>query len=125
MTPDTDGMPILGRSARQLGVRALDQAPHNDVSAENPNDPVHPGEGMSAAPDDPANLPKNRRPVQVNRGTGRDPVWEFDTDQLGPDLEYVRDKPRHGVVGPKAPMTLAAFEQALAATRSGWVRVIG
>ena len=125
MTPDADGWPQVGRSARQLGVRAFDQAPHNDVSAANPDDIVNPDEGMSAAPNDPANLPKNRRPGQLNRGAGRDPVWEMETDELGPELDYAQDRPTHGVVGPKTPMTLAEFEQALATTRSKWVRVIG
>jgi hypothetical protein len=80
---------------------------------------------MSAAPQDPANLPRNRRPAQVSGGTGKDPVWEIDTDDLGPNLQYVQDKPTHGVVAPKPPMTLADLEQALAATRARWVRVIG
>ena len=57
--------------------------------------------------------------------TGKDPVWEIDTDDLGPSLQYVQDQPTHGVVGPKRPMTLAELEQALAATRAQWVRVIG
>ncbi len=117
MTPDSDGPPQVGQSACQLGVRPLDRLPHNDVSAAAPDDPVTPGEGMSAAPHDPANLPRNRRPPQVNAGTGKDPVWELDTDDLGPDLQYAQDGPTDGVVGPKQPMTLAMLEQALAATR--------
>jgi hypothetical protein len=125
MTPDVDGLPMVGRSARKLGVRTLDWLPHNDVRAVLPDDLVNPGEGMSAAPLDPANLPKNRRPSQVNGGIGKDPVWEFDSNDLGPTLEYVQDQPAHGVVGPSVPMTLAELELALAATRSQWVRVIG
>jgi hypothetical protein len=125
MIPDTDGLPQVGRSARQLGVRTLDRLPHNDVSAVRPDDTVNLGEGMSAAPHDPANLPKSRRPAQVNGGTGKDPVWEIDTEDLSPNLEYVQDKPTHGVVAPRVPMTLAELEQALAATRPRWVRVTG
>jgi hypothetical protein len=78
---------------------------------------------MSAAPRGPANLPRNRRPPQINGGTGKDPVWEI--DDLGPNLQYLHDKLTHGVVGPNQPMTLAELEQALAATRARWVRVIG
>ena len=125
MTPDADGLPQVGRSARQLGVRPLDRLPHNDVSATSLEDLVNPGEGMSAAPNDPANLGKNRRPPQVNGGTGKDPVWVIDTAELGPKLEYLQDKPTHGVVGPNVPMTLQDLEQALAATRARWLRVIG
>jgi hypothetical protein len=99
--------------------------PHNDVNAASPGDVVNPGEGMSAAPHDPAHLAKNRRPPQLNGGTGKDPVWEIDTDDLGPAIEYVQDTPTHGVVAAKVPMTLAELEQALAATRARWVRVIG
>jgi hypothetical protein len=125
MTPDADGLPVVGRSARQLGVRTLDWAPHNDVNAELPDDPVSRGEGMSAAPHDPANLPKNRRPPQLQGGLGKDPVWSIDTDDLGPELEFFQDNSTHGVVGTKMPMTLAGFEQALAATRLRWTRMIG
>jgi hypothetical protein len=125
MTPGTDGLPLVGRSARQLGVRTLDWVPHNDVNAALADDMVNPGEGLSAAPHDAANLPKNRRPAQLQGGIGKDPIWEIDTDDLGPALEFVQDKPAHGVVGPKAPMTLTEFEQALADTRARWVRVIG
>jgi hypothetical protein len=125
MTPDADGLPQVGRSARQLGVRPLDRLPHNDVSAASGEDIVNRGEGMSAAPNAPAYLGKNRRPPQLNGGTGKDPVWEIDTEDLGLHLEFVQDKPTHGVVTARAPMTLAEFEQALAATRARWVRVIG
>jgi len=125
MIADADGLPQVGRSARQLGVRTRDRLPHNDVKASNPDDPVIPGEGMSAAPHDPANLGKNRRPPQVNGGTGKDPVWEIDAGALGPDLQFVQDKPTHGFVGPGRAMTLAEYERALAATRTMWVRVIG
>ena len=124
MTPDPNGLPQVGRSARQLGVRTIDWLPHNDVNAFRPDDTVVPGEGMSAAPNDPANLPKNRRPPQLSGGVGKDPVWEMDTDDLGPTLSFIQDKATHGVVGTKVPMTLAELELALAATRSRWVRVI-
>jgi hypothetical protein len=122
---DTDGLPQIGRSARQLAIRPLGRLPHSDVSAAMADDLVNPGEGMSAAPADPANLPKNRRPSQVNGGTGKDPVWEIDTDDLGPKLQYLQDKPTHGVLCSKQPIPLAELEQALAATRARWVRVIG
>lgn len=125
MTPDTDGLPLVGQSARQLGVRTLDLLPHNDVNAALPDDEVNPGEGMSAAPDDPANLPRNRRPPRLQGGIGKDPVWEIDTDDLGPTLVFLQDKPTHGVVGARVPMALRELEQALVETRERWIRVIG
>lgn len=125
MSRDSDGLPQVGRSARKLGVRTLDWLPHNDVNAVLPDDMVVPREGLSVAPHDPANLPTNRRPPQVNGGVGKDPVWEIDTDDLGDDLEFVQDSPSHGIVGAKSPITLSELEQALTATRPRWVRVIG
>lgn len=125
MTPDVDGLPQLGRSARKLGVRTLDRAPNNDVAAVGSADIVRSGKGMSVAPNDPANLAKNRRPPQVNGGSGPDPVWVLDTDDLGPDLNFNQDKPTHGLIEPARPMTLAEYERALEATRDKWVRHIG
>jgi hypothetical protein len=80
---------------------------------------------MSVAPDDPANLAKNRRPPQVNGGRGKDPVWEIDTDELGPDLQFHQDKPTHGTITPARPMTLDEYEAVLAATRLKWIRHAG
>jgi len=120
-----DGLPEVGPSARMLGVRRGDQAPHNDVIAVAPSDPVLPGTGgMSVAPKDPANLPKNRRPASLG-GTGKDPVWEIDDTDLGEDLQFSQDTSTHGVVEVKVEMTLDEYEQALAATRGKWRRVIG
>jgi hypothetical protein len=42
MTPAEDGLPAVGRSARQLGVRTGDHAPHNDVDAAADGDIVQP-----------------------------------------------------------------------------------
>ena len=123
MTPDADGLPQVGRSARKLGVRAADQAPNNDVVAAASADTVRPGKGMSVAPADPVNLPKNRRPAAVNNGTGKDPVWEIDTDDLGPGLVAVAAGPPHHHVEPDREMTLAELQNLLAATRTRWVRV--
>ncbi|HET6576574.1 MAG TPA: hypothetical protein VFG68_23450 [Fimbriiglobus sp.] len=125
MIPDADGLPQLGRSARQFGVRLLDRFPNNDVDAASEADTLQPGKGVSVAPDDPAYLAKNRRPPQVNGGIGKDPVWVIDTNDLGPDLFFLRDKPTHGVIGPTRLMTLAEYEFALAGVRSKWVRYIG
>ena len=124
MTPDTDGLPQIGGRPGNLGFARLTGCPIR-CQCGDPDDTVNPGEGMSAAPNDPANLGKNRRPPQLNGGTGKDPVWEIDTKDLGPNLEYVQDKPTHGVAAARVPMTLAEFEHALAATRPRWVRVIG
>ena len=119
-----DGLPEVGPTARTLGVRPVSNAPHNDVAAAAPTDVTAPGSGgMSVAPDDPTNLPENRRPPALG-GFGKDPVWEIEQADLGPGLSFNRDKPTHGVVEPDRPMTLAEYEQALAATRVKWRRVV-
>ncbi len=125
MIRDTDGLPLVGRSARKLGVRTGDQMPNNDVDATTGTDVVQPDKGMSAVPNDPDNLAKNRRPPAVNGGIGKDPVWVMDTDDLGPDLRYEQDKPTHGMVAPARNMTLDEYEAALNATRAKWVYHIG
>ncbi len=79
---------------------------------------------MSEAPNDPANLPPLRRPPSLG-GTGKDPIWEIDTADLGPNLQARQDGKTHVLIEPAHPMTLAEFEDALAATRSKWVRHTG
>ncbi len=120
-----DGLPEVGPTARTLGVRPADEAPHNDVQATAPTDVVIPGAGgMSVAPNDPANLPANRRPAALG-GSGKDPVWEIDDAELGVELSHRQDSQMHGLVEVAREMTLAEYEQALAATRGKWRRVIG
>lgn len=119
MTEATDGFPETGPSARLLGVR-----PGNttmpDVAAVNPNDLVYPGAGgMSVAPHDPMHLLKHRRPASLG-GTGHDPVWLIDSEDLDPDLQFHQDSASHGVIEPSRPITLREFQDALARSRSRW-----
>jgi hypothetical protein len=119
MREAADGFAEAGPSGRLLGVRPGDAA-CPDVPAVNPADMVSPGKGgMSVAPHDPLNLVKHRRPASL-AGTGQDPVWRIDLNDLGPDLEFRPDRAGHGLIEPKRPMTLQEFEQALAATRQRW-----
>ncbi len=124
MTPDDDGLPRLGRSARALGVRTPNESRKPDVTGTDAADIIQPGKGMSVAPNDPANLPLFRLPSSLG-GTGKDPVWEIDSTDLGPDLQAQQDGRTHVLIGPARPMTLAEFETALAATRAQWVRHTG
>ena len=125
MKAAADGLPEVGPTARTLGVRAGDKAPHNDVTATAPTDSVVPNTGgMSVAPDDPTNLPKNRRPAALG-GTGNDPVWEIDDSDLGEELKFRQDKKTHGFVEVAQEMTLYEYEQVLTATRTKWRRVVG
>ena len=125
MTPAADGLPQVGRSARSLGIRTPTETTDPDVTASAPGDIIQPGTGgMSVAPDDPVNLPPFRRPPALG-GRGKDPVWELDTTDLGPDLQYRQDSATHGLIEPTRPMTLTEFEQLLEATRAKWVRHTG
>ena len=107
------GLPMVGDSARKLGVREPE-----DVRADAHGN-IFPGAGMSVAPDDPWQLPIHRRPSEFG-GTGADPVWMIRDDGLAAGLDYVQDSPRHGIVGPAAPVSLVAFRGALADTRHDW-----
>src|SRR5437667_11295024 len=114
-----DGSPVVGSSSRVLGVRP-GSAPTPDVLAASPLDTVRPGEGgMSAVPDDPWHLPRHLRPSSLG-GTGRDPVWYIETEDLGPDLAFRQDRPNHGLIEPQRDLTLQEFQDALARTRSAW-----
>lgn len=119
MREAVDGRPELGSSARTLGVRHGDHSPP-DVAAIAPSDPVGPGAGgMSVAPDDPIRLPRHRRPASLG-GTGLDPVWVLDVQNLPAVLVARQDSTSHALIEAGQPMSLADFESALAATRLKW-----
>lgn len=128
MIPGPDGLPLLGRSARKLGVRtpgdvAVGVDP--DVLATAPDDILAPSEGgISTAPDDAINLVPLRRPRALG-GRSTDPVGEIDSASLGADLAIRQDSAKHVLIEPARPMTLMEYEQALATIRGRWVRVIG
>jgi hypothetical protein len=112
-----DRKPDVGRSARTLGVR-----PGIDILVEPDGTVVGGAGGMSVAPDSAANLPSHRRPPE-HGGTGKDPVWEIGTADLGEALVYHEDPVQpgvHGFVEPSRRMTLEEYERALAATREAW-----
>src|SRR5258708_4370977 len=105
-----DGFPEVGPGARLLGVRPGGR-PKGDVSAITPLDPVVPrGGGMSTA-DDPNHLIPFRRPPSLG-GTGPDPVWVIDSDDLGADLSARSDTATHVLVEPRRSMTLQSFQLA-------------
>ena len=119
MKEEPDNLPTVGPSARALGVRPGGSVTP-DVLATDPTDMVLLGQGgMSVAPDDPHHLERHRRPASLG-GTGRDPVWYIETEDLEPDLYFRQDRPTHGVIEPKRGMTLQEYQDALARTRSQW-----
>lgn len=115
MKEDPDGGPMVGPTARTLGVRPGDDIP---VVAGR----VKPGTGgMSVAPDGPMNLPDHRRPPKLG-GSGKDPVWEITIDSLGHDVVYRQDKPNHGLFEPAREMSIDEFQEALAALAPRWTQ---
>jgi len=119
MKEDADGLPLVGRSPRMLGVRpGNNRTP--DVPAINPSDPVSPGlGGMSVAPDDPMHLQRYRRPPSLG-GIGQEPVWWIDSDDLGVELRFRQDGATHGLIEARYTIPLGDYEAALAKTRSRW-----
>ena len=122
MTPAPDGLPILGRSARSLGVRVPDDV-HPDTAGF-----VSTGTGgMSVSPASMWNLPHHRRPRGAGRGStgpASDFIFSTETSVLAVQSLTVRLDPerpgKHAYVEPSERVLLAAYEQSLAATRSGW-----
>ena len=113
------GGPVVGPSARALGVR-----PQVDIPVDHAG-MVYPGTGgMSVAPNTPSNLPRHRRPSAYG-GTGKDPVWSIQEQDLGSNLRYVPDAvpaPRHGVIEPAITMSFTAYQRALETTAPYWIR---
>jgi hypothetical protein len=125
MRADSDGMPAVGPTARTLGVRGLEAAPFEDVPALQPTDVVPPRVGgMSVTPNDPIYLPPLRLPMSMG-GKGKDPIWQIDTADIGPDLLFRQDSTTHGLLEPVRPMTRGGLQSALEATRPKWIRYIG
>ena len=116
MKEGADGTPETGPSARTLGVREGTDIPVDENGLVKPNTG-----GMSVAPDTPTNLPAHRRPPS-HGGTGKDPVYGTNTDQLGPDLQFRQDSPTHGVVEPAREMPVEDFQKALGDTASDWTQ---
>jgi len=116
MREDPAGGPMLGPTARTLGVRPLVDIPV--VGGQ-----VRPNTGgMSVAPDRPQNLHRLRRPPRYG-GSGKDPLWVLDLDNLGGDLHFHEDTPTHGLIEPSWAVSLAEYERRLADTKPFWKKL--
>lgn len=117
-----DELPIIGFTSRTLGVRAGVDIPV--VFEESPGLVGSGAGGVSVSPASPENLPRHRRPPQFC-GTGKDPIFELETDDLPEELAYRPDpdNPRkHGFIEP-TQNTLLSFEryqQLIHETRGLW-----
>lgn len=140
-----NGKPKIGRHARYLGIRPnididvdrvpkdwIDQNGYLQSSSEDnllgTASPLKNREmvevaiknqkGMSVSLSIEA-LPDFRRPPAFG-GTGRDPLWQIDHDQITGDLEAVQDSATHVSIMPKVTMLLEQYEAALASTSDAW-----
>lgn len=116
MKEDENSHPVITPTARTLGVR-----PEIDVNVADVLVFPETG-GMSVAPDDYRNLPEHRLPPSLG-GTGKDPVWEFDTALMPAGLRFRQDRTYHGLIEPRWSVTLDEFQFALAGTALDWRKV--
>lgn len=113
---ETGGRPRAAADARSLGARA------RDITIGRYGGVGRGREGMSVSPMPPENLPHHRRPDRFG-GSGKDPVWVLDTEDLPDDLVYAYDslKPQtHGFISPAYHMSFEHYQQALAETSGLW-----
>ena len=110
---EDSGIPKIEASARALGAR-----PNTDIPIDE-NGMVHPNIGGISTSPSPYDLPEHRRPAAYG-GTGKDPVWSIDINDLGPDLKYVPDSPKHGTIQPTRVMTVEEYQEALVETVLRW-----
>lgn len=119
-----DRLPMLGRTARTLGVRVStagavpEDAPEFDVYPDAAGH-VIPGWGLSVAMDDPRGLPRHRKPRSLG-GEGRDPVFSLLMSAVGKVLNVNVDRPPHALIEPASRCSLADYESAFAGTRPSW-----
>ena len=125
MTPDTDGLPVIGRNARTLGVRIP-----GDISPDE-NGIVKPETGgMSVAPGSIWNVPNHRRPRGMQKGStgpSGDFMYEIKESAIPVTRLVIRCDPAqpelHGFVEPATPVELSTYESDLASTRVDWRRI--
>ena len=116
MREDPAGGPMIGPSARTLGVR-----PNVDIPVSAGLVQPNTG-GLSVAPDRPENLHPLRRPPAYG-GSGKDPIWYIAVDLLGEDLRFRQDSITHGLIEPARTMSIDEFQKALEATKPDWKKL--
>lgn len=120
MRADADGLPMVGTSGRYLAIRPNVDVP---VDAAGHVDPET--EGMSVVPPPVENMEPHRRPPEFD-GTGKDPVFEIETDELPDELRHRPDPAnpeRHGFIEPARRMSFEEYLAAVRSTRALWRKV--
>ncbi len=117
MMADADGLPVTGTTGRYLGVR-----PGVDVPVDADGFVESETEGMGVVPPPVDNLQPHRRPPEFG-GTGKDPVFEIETNELPEELRYrpdPADPEGHGFVEPARRMSFEEYQQLLHSTLDLW-----
>jgi hypothetical protein len=127
MMPDIDGLPIVARHPRALGVRV--EGAHKDVHLDSDGRLVPGSGGLSVAPAEPWNIPNHRRPKGMGRGStgpNEDRVYSIVHGSLAEAELTARPDParpsKHAFVEPREPVTLTVYEASLGRTREKWTR---
>lgn len=123
MKTDEDGKPEIGNTARTLGVRT--EGWGRDIVVAASGYALPETGGVSVSPPPPENLPEHRRPEEYG-GTGNDPVWVLDTENLPSGLSYrpdPLDPEGHGFIEPEGPMHLDDYKALLSQSRDLWQRL--
>lgn len=132
MTEDrVQGGPLVGESARTLGVRPRADVEVTLLGLVNPKNSQGKFQGMSVSPDKPNNLFFRFRPKELigpipgqppGPGLGKDPVWRIRRNALGGFLDFHQDSPTHGVIYSKFCVKYEDYKRNLEATRLDWKR---
>jgi len=117
MKTESDCLPRVGRSSRELGVRVEGSNADIPVREDGVFEPRT--GGISVALDRAQNLPKPRIPKSLG-GEGRDPVFTMNAAQLPFSLALRPHNPPHALVEPSERCSLNEFESNLAKTRPHW-----
>ena len=112
------GVPQPPRTgSRTIGARPNIDIPVNEIGLVEPE-----MGGISVSPNSEENLPPYRRPPAFG-GTGKDPLWELETENLPDELAYrpdPDDPDRHGFIEPSRVMTFNRYQGALRLSRNLW-----
>ncbi len=120
MRADADGLPMLDPSGRYLAVR-----PNVDILVDVAGRVDPETGGMSVIPPPVENMDPHRRPPEFG-GTGKDPVFELQTDEMPGELRYRPDPANpegHGFIEPSRVMSFEEYLTSIQATRALWRRV--
>ena len=120
MKAEPDGLPKVGRSSRELGIRI--DGPIRDLPIGEDGIVEPETGGMSVALDAALSLPKPRLPRSLG-GEGRDPVFTLRRAEAPETLILRVDRHPHALVEPIRRCLLVEFESDLASTRSFWSKV--